>query len=288
MSATTPARHLRSAGDCSASACPIVTPGANQLSVAGELGSALAAVWVTPTAGNLHVRLELLSATMAPVSEPVSIAGVWAREACGPGCWTFALHGHPATVALSASEHGRRFALSLPVSWQQRQSARARSLVKQAIASMRSLAGVRVYETLTSGAFDPLERIHYRFSAPDRMAYAMSTGGRVVAIAGTLWSLTPGRSWQRGSYDGGGSFTTSSWYDWQEYEQSAQLLGEREVNGRRVAEVALMSPTLPVWFQLRIDLAGGDVSQVGMVAGGHFMSDSYSQLGVPQSIQAPG
>jgi cation-transporting ATPase V/Cu+-exporting ATPase len=288
MSATTPARHLRSNGGCTASACPIATPGANQLSVAGELGSALAAVWVTPAAGNLHVRLELLTATIAPVSEPVSIAGASARRACGPGCWTFTLRGRPATVALSASERGRRFALSLPVSWQRGQSARARSLLEQAVASMRSLAGVRVYETLTSGAFDPVEKLHYRFSAPDRMAYAMSTGGRVVAIGATLWSLTAGQSWQRGSYNGSGSFTTSSWYDWQEYDQSAQLLGEHDIDGQRVAEVELMSPTLPVWFQLRIDVASGRVSQVGMVAGGHFMSDSYSQYGVPQSIQPPG
>jgi copper-transporting P-type ATPase V len=288
MSATTPARHLRSSGHCTPSACPIAAPGANQLSVAGELGSALAAVWVTPAAGNLHVRLELLSATMAPVSEPVSIAGASAREACGLGCWTFTLRGRPATLALSAGERGRRFALSLPVSWQQGQSARARSLLERAIASMRSLAGVRVYETLTSGAFDSIEKLHYRFSAPDRMAYTMSTGGRVVTIGGTTWSLTPGRSWQRSSYNGSGSFATSSWYDWREYDQSAQLLGEHVIDGRRVAEVALMSRALPVWFQLQIEVASGRVSRVGMVAGGHFMSDSYSQFGVPQSIQPPG
>jgi len=191
-------------------------------------------------------------------------------------------------VALSAGEQGRHFALSLPVSWQPGSSARARSLLEHAIASMRSLAGVRVYETLTSGAFDPVEKIHYRFSAPDRMAYAMSTGGRVVTIGSTTWSLTPGRSWQRRSYNGSGSFTTRSWYDWQEYDQSAQLLGERELDGQHVAEVALMSPTLPVWFQLQIDVTTGRVIHVGMVAGGHFMSDSYSQYGVPQSIQPPG
>ncbi len=285
MSATAPVRHLRAPGNCTSSACPIATPAANELSVAGELGSALAAVWVTPAGSEEHARLELLSSTMAPVSEPVSIASASSRQACGPGCWTFTLRGRPATVALSAGEHGRRYALSLPVSWQQGQSARARTLLEQAVRSMRALAGVRVYETLTSGALEPMEKIHYRFSAPDRMAYVMSTGGRVVAIGATLWSLTPGQSWQRGSYNGSGSFTTASWYDWLRYDQSAQLLDEREVNGRLIADVALMSPTLPVWFQLRIDVASGRVSEVGMVAGGHFMSDSYSQYGVSQSIQ---
>ncbi len=49
-----------------------------------------------------------------------------------------------------------------------------------------------------------------------------------------------------------------------------------------------MSPTLPVWFRLHVDVSSGRVSQVGMVAGGHFMSDSYSQYGVAQRIVAPG
>jgi cation-transporting ATPase V/Cu+-exporting ATPase len=288
MSSATTNRDLRSGGRCTLASCPILHPAANQLSVAGELGTALAAVWVTPSGGQLDVRLELLTPTMAPVAEPVSIAGASSRQACGPGCWTFTLPGASATLALSAAEHGRRYALSLPVRWHHGQSARARRLLNEAVASMRALAGVHVHETLTSGATDPMEKIDYRFSAPERMAYTMATGGQVVAIGGTLWSLTPGQGWQRSSYNGGGGrFSTSSWYDWQEYAQSAQLLGEQDLDGQMTAEIALMSPTLPVWFQLRLDLASGHVSSVAMVAGGHFMSDSYSQYGVAQHIAAP-
>jgi hypothetical protein len=188
-----------------------------------------------------------------------------------------------------SSAHGRHYALSLPVRWQQGQSARARRLLDNAVAAMRALPGVRDYETLTSGAGDPVEKLHYRFSAPERMSYSMTTGGRVVAIGGTLWSLTPGHGWERSTYGGGGSkFTTSGWYDWQRYAQSVQLLGERKVNGHLIAEVALMSRTLPVWFQLRIDVSTDRVSGAGMVAGGHFMADSYSAYGVQQRILAPG
>jgi cation-transporting ATPase V len=286
--AVTPEHRLRSGGECTASGCPIPAPKANELSVAGELGSALAAVWVTPAGNRLDARLELLTPTMAPSSEPVTIAGAAVLKACGPGCWTFTLAGRPATLALSSTEHGRRYALSLPVRWQQGQSARARRLLDTAVATMRALPGVRDYETLTSGADDPVEKIHYRFSAPERMAYSMATGGRVVAIGGTLWSLSPGHGWERSTYGGGGSkFTTSGWYDWQQYAQSVQLLGEREVNGHLLAEVALMSRTLPVWFELRIDVSTDRVSSAGMVAGGHFMTDSYSAYGMPQHILAP-
>jgi cation-transporting ATPase V len=289
MSATTPGHALRSGGRCTPSACPIPSPGSNELSVAGELGSKLAALWVTPasTGGGLHARLELLTPTMAPVSEPVEIAGAASRQACGPGCWTFTLAGRPATIDLSASQEGRGYALSLPVAWQHGQSARARQLLDEAVASMQALPGVAVDETLTSGPPDPVERIRFHFAAPDRMAYTVNTGGRVVAIGGALWSFTPGHGWRRGSY-GAGRFSTRGWYDWKQYAQSVQLLDERDVDGHLTADVALMSPTLPVWFQLRIDVSSGMVSQVGMVAGGHFMTDSYSEYAAPQHIAAPG
>ncbi len=288
MSATATARVERSGGRCTLSLCPILTPGPNELSVAGELGSALAAVWVTHAGANVDARLELLSPTMAPVAEPVSIAGASSRQSCGPGCWTFALPAGATTVGLSAKEHGHQYALSLPVRWRQGQSATARRLLDRAVASMRALAGVSVYETLTSGPPHPVEKIGYRFSAPERMEYTVATGGRVIAVGATLWAFTPGQGWQRSSYNGaGGSFSTSSWYDWQEYDQSAQLLDEREVNGRLTADIALMSPTLPVWFQLRIEVPSGRVGQVSMVAGGHFMSDSYSRYGTPQRILPP-
>jgi hypothetical protein len=151
---------------------------------------------------------------------------------------------------------------------------------------MRSLDGVRVAETLTSGARRPTEKIAYRLSSPDRMAYSLSNGAGVVIIGKTMWSSDSGREWQRGSY-GSASFSTSSWYEWQQYDQSIQLLDERDVGGQRSADIALMSPTLPVWFQLHIDLSSGRVSRVGMIAGGHFMTDNYSAYGAPERIAPP-
>jgi copper-transporting P-type ATPase V len=287
MSNTTPTANLRAGGRCTLAACPILHPGSNQLSVAGQLGSTLAAVWVTPAADRLDGRLELLTPTMAPMPEPVSIAGASQRRACGPGCWTFTLAGGSRTLGLSASEHGRHYGLSLPVHWQHGGSAAARRLLNTAVASMRSLPGVRVYETLTSGPPNPVEKIHYRFSAPERMAYTMATGGQVIAVGASLWSLTPGQGWQHSSY-GGGRFSTDAWYDWQQYDQSIQLLDEHDVDGHLIADLALMSPGLPVWFQLHLDASTGRVSQVGMDAGGHFMADSYSEYGTPQRIAPPG
>jgi hypothetical protein len=289
MSPAAGARRAPGLGQCTASICPILRPGPNELSVAGELGSALAAVWVTPGDGGLQGRLELLNPNMGPVAEPVMIAGSSSRRACGPGCWTFALAGAPATLALAAEQRGHRYSLQLPIRWQQGASARARSLLDRAITSMQALPGVSVAETLTSGPPGEIEKIHYRLSAPDRMAYSVNTGARVIIVKGTEWSSTPGHGWQSSVYGGGGAstFDTRNWYDWGRYDQSIQLLDEHESDGRISADLALMSPALPVWFRLHLDVGSGRVSQVGMVAGGHFMSDSYSQYGVAQQIVPP-
>lgn len=277
-------------GQCTASICPILHPGPNELSVAGELGSALAAVWMTPAGGGLHGRLELLDPNMAPIADPVTIVGSSSRSACGPGCWTFALAGAPATLALSAQEHGHRYSLQLPIRWQQGKSVIARGLLDRAITHMQALPGVSVEETLTSGPPGEIEKIDYRLGAPDRMAYSVNTGARVIIVKGKEWSSTPGHGWQSSVYGGGGgsTFNTSNWYDWGQYDQSIQLLDERDTGGRVTADLALMSPALPVWFRLHLDVGSGRVSRVGMVAGGHFMSDSYSQYGMAQRIVPPG
>jgi hypothetical protein len=289
MSPAVGAGQVPDAGRCSASLCPILHPGANELSVAGALGSTLAAVWVTPAGGGLSGRLELLNPNIGPVAEPVTIAASSSRRPCGPGCWTFALAGAPATLALSADQHGHHYSLRLPIRWQHGSSARARSLLERAITSMQALPAVSDEETLTSGPPGEIEKIHYRLSAPDRMAYSVNTGARVIIIKGSEWSTSPGHGWQRSSYGGGGNsgFDTRNWYDWGHYDQSIQLLDERDSGGHVSADLALMSPTLPVWFRLHLDVSSGRVSQVGMVAGGHFMSDSYSQYGVAQPILPP-
>lgn len=276
----------RTGARCTARACPILAPGPGDLSVAGQLGSALAALWVTPAGGTLHGRLELLTPNMGPVHEVPHLPGATSVAGCGPGCWTFTLPGDARTLRVSARQQGRRYAVTLPTRWERGQAAAARQILHRAVATMQALPGVRVDETLTAGPPGPVERLSYRFSAPDRMAYTMNTGARNVTIGSTTWSFTPGQGWQRSSY-GSGAFTTRSWYDWTQYEQSIQLLGGSETDGRRTADLALMDPRLPVWFRLHVDLQTGRVGSVLMIAGGHFMTDRYRDFGTRQRITAP-
>jgi hypothetical protein len=278
-----------SGGACTASRCPIPRPGPGELSVAGELGRALAAIWVQPVRSGLQVRLELLNANMGPVGSPVTVTDSSARRACGPGCWTFELAPGASSVAITSVQAGHSYALRLPVRWEQGKGSQARRLLAQAVAGMKSLAGVRDVETLTSGPPGETERFDYRLGAPNRMSYALNTGARVVIIGAQEWSSTATGGWRRSRYGGAGGtgFKTSSWYDWAQYDQSAQVLDEHEHDGRLTADVALMSPTLPVWFRMKIDVSSGHVGEVSMTAGGHFMSDRYSQYGVHQRIAPP-
>ena len=121
------------------------------------------------------------------------------------------------------------------------------------------------------------------------MAYTTNTGGRVVVVGGTLWLVTPWQDRQRSKY-GAGEFRTRSRYDWKDYAQSTQLLSVHDLDGRLTAEIALMSPTLAVWFRLRVDVATRLEGQVGMTAGGDFRSfrsERYSEYGASRRIDSP-
>jgi hypothetical protein len=287
MSGDAGMRPERLAGPCTRSVCPIPRPGPEQLAVAGELGSALAALWITPVGGGVHARLELLNANLRPVADPITIAGGSSRRSCGPGCWRFALVGRHVAVSISTLQAGHRYALRLPIRWERGKSSLARRLLAGAVTGMQALPGVRVDETLRSAQPGEIEKIRYRLSAPRSMAYSVSSGARVVVLGGTQWSSEPGHDWQRSNYGGGGAFDTRSWFDWKQYDGSIQLLDEHDVDGRVMADLALMSPALPVWFQLHVDASSRRVDRVRMVAGGHFMSDSYSEFGVRQQIVSP-
>jgi hypothetical protein len=118
------------------------------------------------------------------------------------------------------------------------------------------------------------------------MAYKTNTGGRIVVVGGTLWSVTPWQDRQRSKY-GAGEFRTRSWHDWKDYAQSTQLVSVHDVDGRLTADIALMSPTLPVRFRLRVDVSTRLESQVGMTACGDFRTESYSEYGASQRIDSP-
>jgi hypothetical protein len=55
----------------------------------------------------------------------------------------------------------------------------------------------------------------------------------------------------------------------------------------RTRTVALLDPTLPAWFELRVDRRTSLPLQMHMTASAHFMTDRYSRYGTPREIRPP-
>jgi hypothetical protein len=288
-----PIPKLAATSPCTATACPIPHPRPAELSVAGELGSSMAAAWITPAGHVLHVRFELLNLDLGPVREPTTFAGDPPRVPCGPGCWTLTLPGTERGLTIAAREDGKRYEVTLPLRYEHGQQPLARRLVNQAVGAMTALIGVRDEETTASGTPGTpgsFIDVHYLLSAPDALeGHASGYADRQVTIGPTQWTYVAGVGWLKGSYSGNGtgSFSTAALFDWDYDEQSAQLLGVTRSGGTRVAEIALMNPTVPAWLRLTMNMETGLVTHVRAVTQGKFTSDRYSDYGAAQRILPP-
>lgn len=289
-----PVPKLPANSPCTASACPIPTPGPDELSVAGRLGSAMAAAWVTTDGAHVHARVEVLKIALGPARLPVAFAGNPARQPCGPGCWQLTLPEDAKRILLTARRGDRRYALSLPLRWRHGRSSQARELIARAVRAMRGLAGLRLDQRLTTGAPTSPGSVtdtRFQFRSPNRMS-ASVTGfhAREIAIGSTEWTHAPGVGWETGTFSGDGTnnFRTATLFNsWRQDDHSAQILSERTHGGDRLATVALMNPRVPAWTRLTMDAHTGLVRRVSLVTEGKFTEDRYFDYGVTPRIVAP-
>jgi hypothetical protein len=117
-------------------------------------------------------------------------------------------------------------------------------------------------------------RTHYRFQAPDRMAYATDTGTRSVFIGETGWDRSSGGRWKRGSA-GVDGFQLWRFFRWTAYDHAVRWLGPAQQGRSPAVELAVYDPATPVWFRLRIERDSGRVLSERMIATGHFMDRRY-------------
>jgi hypothetical protein len=284
--ASAPRAVRTGAAACATRSCLLPAPAPNELGVADELGTAVAAAWLRPYAGGLTGRVELLDPNMQPIDARPAVAGATSAHACGRGCLDFAVAGRPATLLVSTREAGRYASLALPVRWSAAGATRARALLERALATMKALHSVRLYETLSAGP-GTFEGFRFRFTR-DAFAYRMNSGSQTVTIGARQWSRTPPGAWQESAYGGGAApFALPQWFDWGNYAESVRLLSEHDGGTHPSAQIALTDVSLPVWFRLDIDLRSGRVTGDRMIAGGHFMSDSYYAYDSPNAIAPP-
>ncbi|MGH6942758.1 MAG: CopD family protein, partial [Geminicoccaceae bacterium] len=283
-----PPRQFSETNEAEASAacnpCPLPKPAPDQLAVAEQAGSRIAAFWLRHVGSDVRGSVRLLDANERPVDAPLELPG-GSLTSCGTGCWRLEVPDAGPSLTAITTEDGKVYRATVPTVWR-RASTLARRLVGRAQDAMRRAQSIREEERLTSGP-GTFARTIFTLRAPDRFAYRTSSGAASVVIGRRQWTRVTGSAWRRSAFGGSTPFRTRDFFRWTPYARTARLLSLRGVHGRRIAEVALMDPATPVWFRLRIDLATKWIDADRMITGAHFMRRRYVALRPPVEIRPP-
>ena len=266
-------------------ACPLPKPRPDELAVAEQAGSRVAAFALRRDGARVSGTLRLLDSDGRPADAAVGLAHA-TTSSCGVGCWRFTIPSESDIVRVAVEERGRVYRASVPAAWRQAGSARARRLTDAAQSAMRTLRSLEERERLTSGPGTSVRTV-YRFKAPNRFSYRTSTGAASVVIGTRQWTRTAGDPWRAGEFPGLRAARTRDFFRWTPYAQTARLLGIYRRDGRRVAEVALMDRATPVWFRLTIALGSRRVLTDRMITRAHFMERRYLAFNRPMEITPP-
>jgi copper transport protein len=265
--------------------CPLPTPRADELAVADQAGSRIAAFWLRREGEQLSGTLRLLDSQAKPVDAPVQVPRA-AGDSCGVGCWRLKLSGADQRVTAVVEEEGKRYRASVPATWEAGANSKARRLVARAQGTMRELRSVSEDERLTSGP-GTYVRTLYRLKAPHSFSYETSLGARSIVIGKRQWTRTRRDAWRVASFGGSSAFRTRDFFRWTPYARAARLLDVYRRHGRRIADVALIDPSTPVWFRLQIELSTGWVLKDRMITKAHFMDRRYFAFNEPVEIEPP-
>jgi copper transport protein len=265
--------------------CPLPAPKRDELVVADQAGSRIAAFWLRRGGERLSGTLRLLDSQAKPVDASLRLAGA-EPNSCGVGCWRFGVAETASRVAVLVEEEGKRYRASVPAIWEESANSRARKLLARAQGTMRGLQSLKEEERLTSGP-GTYVRTLYRLNAPHRFAYQTSVGGRSIVIGKRQWTRTLGDAWQVRQFGPARAFRTKDFFRWTPYARAARLLRVYGTAGGRIADVALMDPATPVWFRLHIELSTGRVLKDRMITKAHFMDRRYLAFNEPVEIEPP-
>lgn len=288
-----PPRQLRDGADEATGAaaeacdpCPLPKPTADELGIAAQAGSNIAAVTMRRTRLGLEGTLRILDSDAKPVSEPVKVIG--ARQAtCGPGCWRFEFSGRPSTIAVRTREDKRQYLSRLPALWQGAGNAKGQTLLREAQRTMGHQRALRETERVTSGP-GTFALTTYRLQAPNRFKLTTNTGLTSVTVGKRQWSRLGREPWRRARYAGGGpGFKLRSWFKWTAYGRTVRLLGTHRSHGRRIATLALMDEATPAWFYLNVEMATRRVTSARMITSGHYSTQRFYDFNRRQAIKPP-
>jgi hypothetical protein len=206
-----------------------------------------------------------------PVRFSVEGGPAVAAHPCGAGCYAASLVAPPDARSVEVVVSGRR--VRFPV-YPGRPAA---ALVARATRVFASLRSVIFDESLASS---PTNRIRTRFEvvAPDRLAYRIAGGQEAIVIGSHRWDRSPGGRWIRSSQSAL-RLPSAPW----SRVRDARLVGATG----RVWRVAFLDPTVPAWFEVKLDKRTLRTLDVHMTAAAHFMHERYRAFNAPLHIGPP-
>ncbi|MFB7115427.1 copper resistance protein CopC [Streptomyces sp. NPDC056291] len=246
-----------------------------------------------PHLGRVRVRLTVVgaqpgdglrdaafSARRADGTSPVRAA----LRPCGFGCFTgtaaLADAGRWATTVSVRSNRGLATATqSVPLP-----APDGRAVFNRMLAAMGRLHSLEMKETLRGSSTGPAVVTHYRFAAPDAMAYSIAGGGSAVLIGPDSYRRDgPTSRWHHDR--SGFSFGWPAAFYHSEFQPAAAIRILRA--DTKVVELAFVRPDITAWFTLDLDPHTLVLRAMHMRAEGHLMDDTVTGVNVPVTVRPP-
>lgn len=291
-----------------ASACGVggaPAPGDDEgLVVAESVGALLAVVSIMPgDVGGNQVRLRLFDPAGKPAAsagrivlradgDTVATTGL-ARDLAPPGADPGPAHGslfvpRAGLYEVSLDLDGAGSA-TIPLELPAPHAAPERlAAVDRA---MNALRGYREQQTLTSGG--PVYTFLYEYSAPDRMRFSFSAPAvprhETVIVGDRRWDRdTEGHDeiWRAGS---GGTPIVVPSFSYGDRPAAVRVIGHEEAPDGSLDLIAFVgrSGTTPLYYRLWVDPRSDRVRGYVMMAVGHYMRGTYTDLDASIEIEPP-
>ena len=280
-----PPRQLGEAGEAEAAApcdpCPLPRAAGEELAVAENAGSNIAAFWLRREGTGLRGTMRLDDLNGKPVDGEVEIP-TGPLEECGVGCWDLTLAVAESEISAVVTEADEASEVTVPVRWSPTKDERAERVLEGAERKMRDLRTLRIDESLTSGVNGIVVRSRYWLESPGQMVYRTNTGTDLTVLGSKVFD----RSGEGSSEDrrfGSDGFRLDDLFRWSPYGRNVRWLGAN----KRVLRIALFDRATPIWYRLDIDRNSKRVVSERMITRGHYMSREYFAFNGPLAIRPP-
>lgn len=195
---------------------------------------------------------------------------------CGAGCYGAVFSSIPKSVNVAVRDRGSMTTWRVAVPPVAEPD--ASELVLRAARVWRSLRSLSFHEQLASTAKAPLVS-DWRVEAPDRVTYAIAGGSSAIIVGPHRWDkATASSPWVESPQ----TPVTQPFPAW-------QLVSDAHVvaAGPGYKLVTFFDPSIPAWFEIRVEDATTRTLDTWMIAPSHFMHDAFAGFDATAPVVPP-